>query len=192
MLFPHIALLSHILRAMSNIEALHDKVDAFFGRVRDQYGAHLSCQAGCSACCDRTLSLFPVELVPIRATVLELPTEVRQRLRQRAASEGPGCPLLEEGQCLVYEARPVICRSHGAPVQVVDGPDLEPRRDVCPLNFQGAVRLDQLDDEHVLDVERLNVLLSLVNRMAVGEGADVSERINLREALREWLGEAST
>lgn len=106
------------------------------------------------------------------------------RLKERLAAwnNGDACPLLADDQCLLYEARPIICRTHGLPILVTEGD--ERRIDVCPLNCQG---LETLPGEAVLDLERLNTLLVSVNVLYLREvGLNMPERVPLA-SLAEML-----
>lgn len=80
------------------------------------------CRRGCDLCC-RRLAALPV-LTSNEWRLLEdglrlLRIDVRRRIRQRietmAAAAPYTCPLLEaeSGACLVYEQRPVACRTYG-------------------------------------------------------------------------------
>ena len=81
------------------------------------------CRKGCDDCCRRLASVPVVtgaewQLIDgaIRAMPGETAEGVRQRIRESAGSVRPVvCPLLDTsaGTCLVYEARPVACRSYG-------------------------------------------------------------------------------
>jgi uncharacterized protein len=83
--------------------------------------------------------VFEVEAAPIRRALVQLEQadpEVRERIREQGRdSDALACALLVDGRCSVYEQRPLICRSHGLPVAVADGPDGSLRVDHCPLNF---------------------------------------------------------
>ena len=82
---------------------------------------------------------------------------IRQRARE-ATPDGP-CPLLENGRCLLYAARPLICRTHGLPILIRE--EGQNRVDFCPLNFTGY---DSLPGTALIDLERLNQVLVAVNR----------------------------
>ncbi len=180
-----------------NLRRLHDKVDSFFAQIVDKHGQHLSCRTGCSSCCQQTISLFPVELEPIREATRTLPEEQKERLADRLGSpisaqspdERP-CPLLEDERCLVYEARPIICRTHGLPVLVERTESGPPERDVCPLNFTEGLDIEQLPAEELLDVRRLDQVLALTNHLAMQEAASDAQREPIDHALRRWLAEA--
>jgi hypothetical protein len=55
-------------------------------------------------------------------------------------------------------------------------------RDVCPLNFEG-VNLQSLSKMDVLSLDKLNVLLSLINRQFDEENA--GSRLELKEILKD-------
>lgn len=91
------------------------------------------------------------------------------------------CPLLKDDRCLLYHARPIICRTHGLPILYQDGQ--QRRVDYCPRNdFSGMT----LSGSQVVDVETLNSLLVAVNALFVdqaGDGTDYPERLELVDAL---------
>lgn len=92
------------------------------------------------------------------------------------------CPLLVADRCLLYEARPIICRTHGLPVLATEGDGR--RIDVCPLNCRD---IKQLPGQAVLNLEQLNTLLVSVNVLYLREfGLKLPERIRLEE-LAEML-----
>ncbi len=159
-------------------DELAAKVDAFHARVDQRHPGALTCRAGCSQCCHQHLTVLPLEMARITQAVRALPEAERLALRARVEA-GPGadprCVLLDDdGRCRTYAARPLICRSHGLPVQVQD--DGGARRDVCPLNFPEGPPVEALDADVVLDVERLSGLLVLLDRFEAGGRG---ERIDL-------------
>ncbi len=172
---------------MGNLDRLHIKVDDFFGRMEVVYGEHLACRAGCSTCCHQKLSLFRVELDAITAGVDKLEDDARARLADRLRAPTTACPLLESDRCVVYHDRPIICRSHGAPI-LVRQDDAPSRRDVCPLNFTGAVPLDNVAEEYVLDLDRLNALLAITNQLAMEQARDELAREPLDLVLARHIG----
>jgi Fe-S-cluster containining protein len=176
---------------LANLKALHAKIDAFFERVQYEHREHMQCRSGCSLCCQQSLSLFPVEMQSVVARVEELPEDAQDRIRYRLAHPTPSCPLLEEDRCVIYEARPTICRSHGLPIEV-SSDDGRKSRSSCPLNFAGVLPLHRVRDGNVLDIDRLNKMLVLVNQLALDEGqVEVAERLDLRATLRAHLGRHS-
>lgn len=78
------------------------------------------------------------------------------------------CSFLDvDGACSIYDVRPIICRTHGAPVSWSEGNNGDENnnesRDVCPLNFEG-VNLKELPAQDVISLNKLNTVLSVVTR----------------------------
>lgn len=168
---------------LGNYREFLAKVDHLCRRIEREFGAHLACRAGCDGCC-RHLSLFRVEGVALAAALHELPAGEAARIRGRARGASPDgpCPLLEDGLCLLYRARPIICRTHGLPLLTVANG--QQAVDFCPLNFQG---LGSLPGSAVIGLDRLNTTLAAINALFVAQffaGAPPEgERITIAEAL---------
>jgi len=161
-----------------NYQRLLEQVDALAARITGQLGKHMVCGPGCSGCC-RHISVLPVEAFALRRA-LELTDVDRQRLiRQQAlASGGERCPLLRDDQCLLYQARPIICRTQGLPLLLREADSL--RIDYCPLNFND---LETLPGELAVDLDRLNQLLVAVNLHFCRQTGTPVERQGIAEAL---------
>ncbi|HOX42645.1 MAG TPA: YkgJ family cysteine cluster protein [Myxococcota bacterium] len=169
--------------------ALLSRLDAFFARVRAEAGTSMRCAPGCADCCARSLSLFPVEVQRLVEAARALPPGLRAGVRARAAlalrEPEAACPLLVDGRCAVYPARPVICRTHGLPL-LVPGPTGPPELSVCPLNFHDVARFSGLG---VLDLGPVNAVLATVNRLLADETGASPERVGVAEALCAALEE---
>jgi uncharacterized protein len=147
---------------VSRLPELVDKVDAFFARVQTRHGDDMRCGSGCSDCCHVRLSVTHVEADVIRRHVADHPLVPNARLDRCAA-------LAEDGRCQIYPARPLVCRSHGAPIRLAGGVES------CFRNFQHT----EPDPDCVVDQTTLSALLLAVDRDAGGTG----ERIDLGELL---------
>lgn len=181
--------------------AVRAKVDAFVAAVGERRAAELACRRGCSGCCQVQLSVSAVEAQALRAAILTLASGARERLRARASEDpapgGPCVMLEEDGACAVYGARPLVCRTQGLPLRYPAG--LVPPAAVllqvatgavtcCPLNFTG--QLPAAAD--ILDAERVDQLLALVNRRhAEAHARDPLARTPLRALAQETLAAAA-
>jgi len=171
------------MNSLENYRQLVAKVDDLCARIEEKYREQIVCRKGCDDCC-RHLSLFWVEGVALALALEELPDEEAEHLRQRARQATPDgpCPLLENGQCLLYQARPIICRTHGLPL--LGHRDGERFIDCCPENFKG---LDSLPATAVIDLELLNTTLATITGLFISEafhgGAPAEERISIAESL---------
>jgi Fe-S-cluster containining protein len=138
------------------------RADEHFAEVARTQPQNLQCGAGCSLCC---YGLFEIGSgdVPLIAEGLEAmhPMRRRQVIRRAAEivessahpnlrecspeakeaffdrSQSTPCPNLDaSGLCMMYEHRPLVCRTFGLPLR-------EGRKylgDVCELNFTEASR----------------------------------------------------
>lgn len=169
---------------LDNYRDLVSKVDHLCRGIETEFREHLSCCAGCDGCC-RHLSLFPVEAIALAAALDDLPDNDAALIRERVLDGGndTACPLIENSRCLLYAARPIICRTHGLPLITVR--ELSRNVDFCPLNFQG---IGTLPGSAVIDLDRLNTALATVNLLFVAEyrgtGSPDMVRITIAEALR--------
>lgn len=154
---------------MTRLAELNAKIDAFFTRVEARHGDDMQCGTGCSDCCHARLSVTEVEADAIRAELAGWPPARRAALADNVAT-GPvdRCAALDPaGRCLIYEVRPVVCRSHGAPIRMRI--DSLPVVQSCHRNFTQTVP----DPDCVIDQETLSTLTLAVDRAAGGAGARI-------------------
>ncbi len=161
-----------------NYLALLDRVDRLCSRTAERFGAEISCRPGCDACC-RHLSICAVEAAALREALHALPEAEAAFIARRAQPAGPDapCPLLHDELCLLYRARPIICRTHGLPLLIHrDGAN---GVDFCPENFRG---LSSIPGSDVIDLERLNAMLSAISAVYLA-GRPGPERLTVAQAL---------
>jgi Fe-S-cluster containining protein len=137
-----------------------DRADDYFRSVAETQPQNLQCGRGCSLCC---YGLFEIGSgdVPLIAEGLENLHPMRRKMIIRRAQEivsssnhpdlrncapdikeaffertaATPCPNLNErGECLMYEHRPLVCRTFGLPLR--NGNDYI--GDICELNFLEA------------------------------------------------------
>jgi Fe-S-cluster containining protein len=166
---------------MSRYPELAAKVDAFFARVQARHGDVMRCGSGCHHCCHVRLSITRVEADAIRAEVAGWTVEQRQALAANvAAAPADRCAALApSGLCLIYAARPIVCRSHGAPIRMRDERSL-PAVQACAENFT-ARGPAAADPDCILDQTTLSAMVLAVDRDAGHDG----ERIDLAAVLAD-------
>lgn len=117
--------------SLERVVALARNAMAAASRVAEGFLAQapaggVACQAGCDHCCHQSVGLTAPEAIAVfdhlqrtrsAAELVELAQRVAlldEQTRNLSADErfSPAypCPLLEAGQCSVYEARPLACR----------------------------------------------------------------------------------
>jgi hypothetical protein len=163
---------------------LQEKVDGFFSRVEARHGAAMSCRTGCHDCCRVALTVTAVEAATITAALEGLPSEERSAIAEAARSApADRCAALDEqGRCRIYEARPLVCRSHGLPIRMPARRGL-PVVDACFRNFTRGLP----EDDCVLDQQTLSTMLAAVEARHAHETASPA---GTRTALRALLAAA--
>ncbi len=137
-----------------------DRADAWFAGVLREQPQNLKCGRGCSLCCHGLFEICSGD-IPLLADGLAAAHPARRKAVIRraveivAASQHPNlrecsstekdaffdrtsstaCPCLnDQGACVLYEYRPLVCRTFGVPLRNGD----EFMDEVCDLNFTEA------------------------------------------------------
>ena len=131
------------------------RVDNACRLIQEKYAHQIACRKGCAGnCCRIHLTIFPIEAISLARALKKLPGKMARHIRDKARntkSFGP-CPLLENGACLMYASRLVICRTHGLPMRS----EYRGRQSIgfCQKNFQN---LKAIPNDAVIDLDDLNV-----------------------------------
>ncbi len=158
------------------IESLQENASGFFDKVYQKYSSQMKCSKGCSKCCMTDISIFEVEAQRIRDWFKILSVDQQKNLIENWTTPNPvgACHFLINDRCSIYEARPVICRTQGAPLFIKS----ENLLDYCPLNFES----EDPDKADWLNLERLNTLLSFAAKTS-----GLEKRISLKKLKKEFL-----
>lgn len=150
------------------------RADAHFHEVARTQAKHLQCN-GCSLCCYGLFEIGAADIPVLAAGLEQLHPSRRRAIVRRAAeivtsSDHPNlreadvrekdaffhrtasvrCPnLSDEGRCLVYEYRPLVCRTFGVPLRESD----RYLGDVCDLNFNEATAAEKMTAAWDLNLE---------------------------------------
>jgi Fe-S-cluster containining protein len=166
---------------LNNYRQLVARIDALCSDIAEALGERITCAEGCSDCCS-AITFFPVEAAALATALDALPKEEAGEILRLVAEQAGGerCPLLHHDRCLLYAARPVICRTHGLPI--IYGAGEERRVDYCPRNLTGC---EAIPGSAIIDLDNLNALLVAVNSLFLSrsEMHDMPERIAIAEAL---------
>jgi uncharacterized protein len=170
------------METLLNYRNLVAKVDELCRRIVIEYGDLISCRKGCDGCC-RHITIFPVEAFALATALSNSPVAEYGRIRNLAHfATAEACPLLDKGICLLYQARPIICRTHGFPI--LTGPQGEKSLDFCPINFTGVASLNA---GAIIDLDLLNATLAAINRVFIASCDEnmwhARERLSIAEAL---------
>lgn len=137
------------------------KVDTFVEEKTKLFSSKMKCKPGCFTCCATKLTVTKLEAEAISEFIeeqkLELPSEAHHK--------NLCMNLNSEGRCLIYPVRPIVCRSHGLPLDYKEGAGKV--RTVCPKNFQGE-KISNLELTDVLNMDTVNILLGMLNKHLLG------------------------
>lgn len=169
-----------------NYENLLKKVDDQFEKIYSAHKDQFACKKSCHQCCIPKLTVCTVEKEYILNFLHNNPSVIEKlkELERLDVYEGERCKFLDEtGSCSIYEARPSVCRSHGAPLwfklpgSEFDDEDYE--QDVCFLNFKDT-DIKSLSLDSFINIDTLNSILVTLNMLFENEGRHpTAERFEL-------------
>jgi hypothetical protein len=158
------------LETLIEYHTLISEIDAVCLRIKNRYAKHIRCVRGCAGnCCRIHLSIHAIEAFSLARALKKVSPKLLSYIRGKAVhtiSFGP-CPLLDNGACLMYASRLVICRTHGLPALN----EYNGRRAIgcCQKNFQ---QLNPIPEDAAIDIDQLNHELAAINQRFVAEISD--------------------
>jgi len=167
-------------------ERLLSKLDDTIARIEKLHSNYLVCRIGCADCCNHILTFYRVEIDAIIEYLGSLEESEREQIIKRLeefrdSNKQNPCPMLENGRCLIYTARPLLCRSHGLLFNMSEVPGSLDIEKSCDLNYSG-VKLCEIPSSEALNQKLLSMLLIQVNALYCAEkGSDPNRRYKLTE-----------
>jgi len=151
---------------VAEIDALAEKLGS------ERFCQVLRCKPGCADCC------IAFSVLPLEAALV---AEVLQAAGLSERRDPERCRLLSDDLCLVYEVRPIICRTQGLPLGYIDEAAGAIEVSACPLNFPDDYPLEHDDLLYMDDFNRRLAELNL--RYCRSNGLDPAKRIPLADLL---------
>ncbi len=157
-----------IEKYLSAYKKICDNIDLKISKILSFYKNDILCAKGCSSCC-MEITLLPVEFFSIKYEFdkrysLKNLSNNYDIFTSRNESNKKECIFLKNSICMIYESRPVICRTQGLPLLYYS--DLLENYTIsfCEKNF--TLRNDdfELDTEFTIDLDRLNSSLYRLNK----------------------------
>ncbi len=90
---------------LKKLKKLFSFMDEFYGFIHN----YTPCEKKCSKCCFYSITVSDVEVLHIENTYNIARKKLLVPLRN---IEGTPCCFLENDMCLIYDARPFVCRRH--------------------------------------------------------------------------------
>ncbi len=170
----------NLLSVYSLYDKLISPIDRVWSSFLGKYGDHVSCRPGCSLCCEKGLTFFPVEVFYAAYHISRNRVLLSELIRNNHR-EKDRCIFLRENKCFIYPFRPMLCRTFGLPVMYLDGESY--LFDICGKNLEGMV-IEELDLKCVLNMDALNQKLVNINRLfSEMMGIDKSARYTAQKVL---------
>ena len=134
--------------------AIRDELDRHCAGLYKLHAPHLNCKAGCDSCC-MDFRIFPVEFYAIKQQAGD---ELKKAMSPASES---GCPFLVNHRCVIYDARPIICRTQGLPLLYMGEEQWE--LSACELNFTDF-DFNEFTKENTFPQDKYNSRLFLLNQ----------------------------
>lgn len=141
---------------------LLSEIDKHTATLEEVHHKHMKCKNGCSMCCI-DFSVFPVEFYFI---LNELKNE-NIKLDKREDLSNEVCAFLRNHSCIIYQQRPIMCRTHGLPLLYAND-EGEYELSACELNFTDF-DFEDFTPENTLPQDKYNSKLFLLNREFIAE-----------------------
>lgn len=96
------------------LREVYEEVERAQKRDGQTWPDDFRCPESCAKCCERSGDLT-ITLGEAReiAAVIEVTPARREQIANHVPKRDTSCCLLENGRCIAYEARPLICRAYG-------------------------------------------------------------------------------
>jgi uncharacterized protein len=107
---------------------LREEVDKACIPLHRTHKKYTLCKQGCDECC-MNFRLLPIEFYSILFSLKE------EKMLNLNDKDSESCPFLINHACVIYQHRPLICRSHGLPILDMDQEGENWELSFCPLNF---------------------------------------------------------
>jgi len=173
-------------RALAAYASLVKSVDHKMRRIHASHQDEMNCGPGCDRCCRTSRSVLAVEGFFMLMALRRIPSEPLEKLMNKAHAEPGACPLLDErGRCVIYDSRPLLCRTHGAPLLVDTGD--ETGVTMCDKNFTQRDLDAAFIPEEVFNTIGMNEKLVEVNKSFTNGHLPYHHRISVLDILKAAL-----
>jgi uncharacterized protein len=164
--------------------------DSFWNQTQKQFPDSLACHAGCSICCELTSVNYLEAMNIARYCESHNTSPINKTPDQTAEKQDGSCPFCADNRCRIYEARPLICRTHGL---LLKSKEFTDRITItCPYNFSD-VDLSTIDDASALDIDAVTNGLAKLNAafcLLTGDIKKTEERVALVDLAGGRIGSA--
>lgn len=166
---------------------IENKIERVCKKLENFYEGHLICKPGCSQCCEIEPTVFSLEAFFVGQQLLTLSPQRIKKMRARLRNNDEKCPMLWNNLCVIYPARPIICRTRGFPIYYTEAEITF--IDYCRLNFTTLSENYKFRNEYVLKMTNFNEKLVQLDQQFTeqvsGKLWHPDNRISLRKILKD-------
>ena len=163
---------------------LLEKVNETTDQLNAKHAQYLTCEKGCDHCCGHLMTFYPVEIGHMARAIAHMKPQRREAIIDHlkdfaARKQDAPCPLLgDDGLCMAYEARPVLCRTHGLLLNIAtEANGLEIKRS-CQLNYTNK-ETSSFNREDTINQQLISTLLHRINEAFIQQtGMAPDERLS--------------
>lgn len=141
---------------IDNYDQLITKIESKNKRLEIEHKDNMLCKKGCSSCC------IPFRIVPVEKFIIHHKL-LEQGIATDYKSKKDKCRFLENGECSIYDFRPIMCRTHGFPLLYLNENETAYEFSSCDLNFTDF-DLDEISegnsimmDDHIYTLNQINI-----------------------------------
>ncbi len=142
-------------------EKIRERIDEQCARLWEKHSKHMQCRAGCSMCC-QSFKVLPLEFHYIQEKIQNKNIPINTNYKKGE------CKFLVDNTCMLYEERPIICRTHGYPLARLNEEASAYEISFCELNFKGF-SLDKFTKQNVYFEDDFNSELFALNKEFIKE-----------------------
>lgn len=139
--------------------ALRNSIDIESKKLEQIHESQMICSKGCDSCCE-SLTIFPIEYYTIKEEIKKLNNLPKNKLWNGITKS---CRFLVNGECSIYQSRPIICRTQGLPILYKSMKDEGFELSVCKLNFTNS-EVSSFNMDNSLYMSPLNSQLFILNK----------------------------
>jgi len=135
------------------------------------------CRIKCSSCCILT-SVSEFEAFIIMKFLYDNKISIKNRKKTKK------CVFLENNSCLIYNIRPIICRTHGL---ILYDEELSTISKTCTNNFH-QIEPVCFDPDYMMNITRITenlVRFNIVFCLITEKVPDNSKRVDFRDILKQ-------
>jgi Fe-S-cluster containining protein len=171
---------------------LKENIENKWKQILASHATEINCKEGCHECCHPELTVGLVEALAIFQAFQADPNllDICLENEKKNPFNHQRCSFLNEnGNCLIYSVRPVVCATHGAPILIEiqepkaqkstkksnakksanekssasekNNQDSQVYLDACHLNFPAGIKVQQGE---WFNQETLSIILNLLNQ----------------------------